>query len=579
MKYNTGRKITNLHEYFVKIDYDWRETMTLTVHEALHLDVLKAAKVRAGFGGLDRKIKWVNIMEILDELNLARDGELLITTAFGLLDNPGLQEYIIPHLVEKGLACLAIQTGYYLEEIPPIILQQANTYNLPVVELPRDATFATLTKAILTRLLNHQFQVLSYSQELHQRLTQIVLNNQGLPEILTVLAELTKRTVRLVDSGYHLLAFATHPASKETPADGTVMEEFMALRESGTLTTLERQKKAIEVASNTESVRPQIIVPVIAGDTISAYLSALGESHTFNDLNLAALHQAATLCSLVLLKEAAVREAEDRLKGDFLDDLLSGNFLSEEIVLRRARFLGYETIQRGMFMVLKINHFETIVNHVSEPEIIQMKTRLVSLIRQLLSQRNVKSICRLQSGTVIVLLLEERFLSRAASVELATDLKKEIEKKMITITVSAGLGRPYQELGQLVTSYREGEKALKIAQKTYKYGGVFSFSDLGAFRLLLHSENEAELFSFYLDTVQKIVEDDRQNQGELLETLKVYLDENRNIKEAASKLFIHRHTLKYRLNKIARLTGMNLENSEDLLNLHLGILIAHILGD
>ncbi|MDW7650542.1 MAG: PucR family transcriptional regulator ligand-binding domain-containing protein [Bacillota bacterium] len=554
--------------------------MTLTVHEALHLEVLKEAKIRAGLGGLDRKIKWVNILEILDELNLSRDGELLITTAFGLLDNPGLQEQLVPHLVEKGLACLAIQTGYYLEEIPPIILQQADAYNLPVVELPRDATFATLSKAILTRLLNHQFQVLSYSQELHHRLTQIVLNNQGLPEILCVLAELVSREVRLVDRDFRLLAGSAPPAGEKVSSDESVLEEFKALRENGILNTLEKEKKAAEVAgSDNKGVRPQVIVPVMSGDTISAYLSVLGDSHTFNDLNLAALHQAATLCSLVLLKEAAVREAENRLKGDFLDDLLSGNYSSEDIVLRRARFLGYETIQRGIFMLIKINQFENIVEHLSEPEIIQLKTRLFSLIRKTLAKDNIKNICRLQSGTVIVLLLDERYLSRDAGVTLATRLKNEIEKTMDTFTLSAGLGRPYTELGELAKSYWEGEKALKIAQKTQNAGGVFSFSDLGAFRLLLHSENEAELSAFYLDTVQKIVEDDRQNQGELLKTLKVYLDENRNIKEAASKLFIHRHTLKYRLNKIARLTGMNLENSEDLLNLHLGILIAHILGD
>jgi hypothetical protein len=83
---------------------------------------------------------------------------------------------------------------------------------LDVVELPRDATFSTLSKAILTRLINHQFQVLSYSQELRHRLTQLVLNNQGLSEILSVLAELLNRKVRLVDNSCRLLAKGGHPA-------------------------------------------------------------------------------------------------------------------------------------------------------------------------------------------------------------------------------------------------------------------------------------------------------------------------------------------------------------------------------
>ncbi|MCW3490323.1 PucR family transcriptional regulator [Dethiobacter alkaliphilus] len=550
--------------------------MTLTVHEALHLDVLRDAKVRAGWGGLERKIKWVNILEILEELNVSRDGELLITTAFGLKDNPGLQQQLIPHLVEKGLACLAIQTGYYLQEIPSVILRQADLHNLPVVELPRDTMFANLSKAILTRLINHQFQVLSDSQELQHRLTQLVLKNKGLSEILSVLAELLDRKVRLVDNNYRLLADGVPPDGGEADTTGAIEEEFQWLRKYGILDTLEKDKKAAEVQES-KHVSAQVIAPVMSGDTVTAYLSAVGDSHTFSELDLAALYQAATLCSLVLLKEAAVRDTEDRLKGDFLDDLLSGNYPSEEIVLRRARFLGYESIHRGVFMLFKANEFETL-EKLSEPEIIQIKTDLISLIQEALAQKNIHSICRLQSATVIVLILEEGFLSGDADVGLATELKEEIEQKMKRVTVSAGLGRPYRELGKLAKSFAEGEKALRIAQKIGDDGGVFRFSDLGAFRLLL-SENEAELNAFYRDTVEKIVEDDRKNNGELLKSLKVYLDENRNIKEAASKLFIHRHTLKYRLNKIAGLTGRDLDNSEDLLNLHLGILISYILGE
>ena len=133
--------------------------MSLTVQEAMELEVLKEAKLRAGHGGVNKKINWVNILEIMDELNVSRDGELLITTAFGLLDNPRLQRRLVPHLVENVKACLAIQTGYYLKSIPSVMLQQANAYNLPILELPREVTFANITKAILTRLINHQFQL------------------------------------------------------------------------------------------------------------------------------------------------------------------------------------------------------------------------------------------------------------------------------------------------------------------------------------------------------------------------------------------------------------------------------------
>ena len=111
--------------------------MGITVRSALAIDVVAHTKVIAGETGLNREIKWVNVMELLDEVSSLQEGELLITTAFDLTDSPSLLDELIPYLAKRNLAGLAIQTGYYLDVIPPIIIQKCNEYDFPLLELPK----------------------------------------------------------------------------------------------------------------------------------------------------------------------------------------------------------------------------------------------------------------------------------------------------------------------------------------------------------------------------------------------------------------------------------------------------------
>ena len=61
--------------------------MAILVKDALSLDIMKGTKLLAGENGLDRLIQWVTIVEIIEDTSRLSEGELLVTTGFGLADN------------------------------------------------------------------------------------------------------------------------------------------------------------------------------------------------------------------------------------------------------------------------------------------------------------------------------------------------------------------------------------------------------------------------------------------------------------------------------------------------------------
>jgi sugar diacid utilization regulator len=109
---------------------------------------------------------------------------------------------------------------------------------------------------------------------------------------------------------------------------------------------------------------------------------------------------------------------------------------------------------------------------------------------------------------------------------------------------------------------------------------VLAFEDTGAYRLLLPalSDNPAELDRFYLETVAPIVAYDEQYETELVLTLETFLDCDGNVAGTAQRLFTHRHTVRYRLERVRDLTGLDVGSTDGREKLGLGLKAMRVLG-
>ena len=112
--------------------------MTITIREALQLPDMVQTRLIAGAGGLDNPIRWVTIVEVLEDTSRLQEGEFLITTGFGLTGNPMRLSSFIPSLAKQKLSGVAIHTGFYLREIPEAFIEMANRHQLPLIEIPTE---------------------------------------------------------------------------------------------------------------------------------------------------------------------------------------------------------------------------------------------------------------------------------------------------------------------------------------------------------------------------------------------------------------------------------------------------------
>jgi len=182
------------------------------------------------------------------------------------------------------------------------------------------------------------------------------------------------------------------------------------------------------------------------------------------------------------------------------------------------------------------------------------------------------------AGEVVVVLPG----SDAADAERAAEgVLKELQSGLVGFTCAVGRSRVAADPADLA---RAGNEALLAANVTESDEDgehrVLAFDDTGAYRLLLPamSEDPAELQRFYAETVEPLVSYDEQYDTDLVTTVEAFLDCDGNVAATAQRLFTHRHTIRYRLERVRDLSGLDVGSSDGREKLSLGLKAMRVLG-
>jgi DNA-binding PucR family transcriptional regulator len=160
----------------------------------------------------------------------------------------------------------------------------------------------------------------------------------------------------------------------------------------------------------------------------------------------------------------------------------------------------------------------------------------------------------------------------------AEALLRELHAGVAGFAFSLGRSRPAATVGDLARARNEALLAANVAESSE--GEALAFEQTGAYRLLLSamSEDPAELQRFYADTVEPLVAYDEQYDTDLVKTLEAFLDADGNVAGTAQRLFTHRHTIRYRLERVRDLSGLDVNSSDGREKLSLGLKAMRVLG-
>jgi purine catabolism regulator len=302
---------------------------------------------------------------------------------------------------------------------------------------------------------------------------------------------------------------------------------------------------------------------VVAAGVDLARLVALRPHGTIHVSDVQALERAAIVAALLVTREEAITAVENKYRGDFLRDVFQGRAGDESYVAEHAQAFGWTLDRPVVVVVAELDPVgpgaagpAAVPGVTSGPARRAWQERFAAAWRQVAAgvDTGVPSV-DLSSEVVTLLPVGEpdEVAAGQAVVERVVSAVRG-DRGGGRMSFSAGVSRVAPTLADLPEAYQQARRAVDVGRRVRGAGSLTSFDQLGLHRLLALVPDNAELAAYAEDVLGPLAERTPE-AADLRETLRVLLDTNFNVAEAARAQFFHYNTMRYRVGKLQRLLG------------------------
>ena len=308
-------------------------------------------------------------------------------------------------------------------------------------------------------------------------------------------------------------------------------------------------------------------------DEILGVLALVDPDGTAGPHDAFALEHGALVLAAELSHLRGLGEMELRLRGDLVDDLCTGT--DDESAHARAQAIGYDLHRPHAVVVVQGRGpdgwgVSPRQGRREPPQQAAGGEALARAVEQAAADLEIGSLVGRRSGAVVLLALSPP----ARWAELGEALAAEFPSGVVSVGVGGRCTTP----GDFPRSVREAFVALGVRQASRRPAGVTTYDGLGIYRILAGGQHNAEVEGFVREWLGPLLDYDAGHGAELVKTLSTYLECGGNYDETADGLAIHRSTLRYRLQRIREVSGLDLGDVDARFNLHAATRAWRVLG-
>ena len=373
-------------------------------------------------------------------------------------------------------------------------------------------------------------------------ITDAVESGAGLPEVVRAAARLLDASIVVADRAGSVLAVAARsPADEASLQDGTSGVATVELRVADEPVGTLRLRTRVQAAGQTGEGLLRLVTTLVASEV-----------------------------ERVRAPERASREATSELVSEVLDRRLRDG----PQIAARAADVGIDLSEGATVLVIRVH------SHVATED--GWRSRVLAVAERGARAVLVTAVGALAErpegvGAEVVLVLPGAGDDVAA--RAAEGVARELSSALAGHSFTLGRSRGASDAGDLHRAASEALLAANVAEGDPERP-VLAFEETGAYRLLLSamSEDPAELQRFYAETVEPLVAYDDQYETDLVQTVEAFLDADGNVAGTAQRLFTHRHTIRYRLERVRDLSGLDVGSTDGREKLSLGLKAMRVLG-
>lgn len=305
-----------------------------------------------------------------------------------------------------------------------------------------------------------------------------------------------------------------------------------------------------------EGAKKGINMPVFFESVIIGVIGVTGEAKIINKYA-----EIIKRMTEILVKEAYF-ERNSKLKVNnqrfFFESLISGQLKESHFIEKQASNLGIDLQIERVCLIFKIKSKDKDeLYELSQKNLIDVHGKINFAVR------DNDTIIIEESDSYIVFLSNEKFKEIEYSLK---SLVTSLENKG-GIEVTLGISSPFTGTYCLLDCYKEAKRCIQVVKYSQKQINYYKDLGIELFIANLSEEDKTD----YLNKIFKGF--DKETIQEWKNLISIYIEENGSIQSVSDRLFIHKNTLQYRLNRIYELSGYNPRNLNDLIVLYTALLI------
>ncbi len=468
---------------------------------------------------------------------------------------------VVQSLHEVGVRAVAVEG-----EVTRHAVSVASERGVCLLALPEGTNLPSVERAVNKLILNQTAQLTERAMEIQRQLTRLVAENRELSSLLQVIARATAKPVVVHDDAGVLME-QVYPSVGKRAVTGRSLVQSLPYTQFQKW--LEKEAPSMQGIIVQSPIGYTTVLKV--EKRIAGYLSLVEKAGDIDDFDRLVLAYGADVCAIEIAKARAIASAVEQARGDWVQMWLSGTPGDEDLLMTRAHQSGFDP--QAVFVAV-------VFRAMSEGSQAAPTESLISLVRDDFARRQIAGAVGQYVDVVVALY----------PLDAANDLKRvrahvdELRAQMAARTpsglVAAGISRPAQGLQSLRDAYREAKDAVSIALELGDREKSTFYGDLKLYQLLLALKDRSlpHLKRFHHEILGPLIEHDNRKQSDLIRTLEGFFRANGNLAKAAENLDVHRNTLVYRLERIAELTDLDLDDADNRLILHLALKIERVLA-
>ena len=528
----------------------------MNVSDTLLLPSFEGATVTAGEAGLGREVSTAMIVEAPDIDVWGKPGQMLVTSfyAFENLSAAGLTAFF-EKADELGIGAIVFKPERLLAEAPKRVVELCDEHAIPLVKIPAETKYEALLLDVLGNFLDSNLTLLNRFFDLHRQTMDLALRKPTVLEILLKLRGLIHADLTFFDStkdrrtttSQELSSFTT-PRLRELPEDKYRTHRYF----DATLVYPELTRHATAV-----------LIP--SSDDQIYYLIAHVKAERLSPLDIMAVENVVSLLQMEILKQNALDRKIFFQNNNLMRELLtepSGDGARTESILKT---LGIHAYPHYEVMTVKFT--------LDDPAEVDRREDVINMAR-----RRIKTLypdtAYLEMNDSIAFLHNVRATPARYDGATVTSIMKDVAQvaampKFTHLVAISSLGSA-SELPKLM---RETGDIVRFFDGKQYRDSLLRFEDLGIYKLFMQVTDASELMSFVDPRVRKL----RETSAELFETAQVLCENSLNYQETARQLYMHPKTIRYRAERVRKLTGLDFHNPDDRLQISLGGRIYQLL--